>query len=82
MLVETKCITEIAKIYGSTWMVTSFVIGAILIMAFIANILVIKKIRLNILQIYLFLFFSLFVGYYSSSLGFYFLDVKIFWLRK
>ena len=39
MLVETKCITEIAKIYGSTWMVTCFVIAAILIMAFIANIL-------------------------------------------
>ena len=29
MLVETKCITEIAKIYGSTWMVTSFVIAGI-----------------------------------------------------
>ena len=43
MLIETKCITEIAKIYGSTWMVTSIVISAILIMAFIANLMVIKK---------------------------------------
>ena len=43
MLVETKCITEMAKIYGSTWMVTSIVIGVVLVMAFVANLLVIKK---------------------------------------
>ena len=43
MLVETKCITEMAKIYGSTWMVTSIVIAVVLMMAFIANLLVIKN---------------------------------------
>jgi spermidine synthase len=47
MLIETKCITEMAKIYGSTWMVTSIVIGVVLVMAFIANLLVIKKIKLK-----------------------------------
>ena len=70
MLVETKCITEIAKIYGSTWMVTSIVIAAILIMAFIANIMVIKKIKLNNLQIYSSLFVTLFVGYFFSKTAF------------
>ena len=45
MLIETKSITEIAKYYGSTWLVTSFVIISILIMAFIANLLIIKKIK-------------------------------------
>ena len=30
MLIETKSITEIAKYYGSTWLVTSFVIISIL----------------------------------------------------
>ena len=77
MLVETKCITEIAKIYGSTWMVTSIVIAAILIMAFIANLLVIKKIKLNIFQIYLCLVLSLFLGYFFSTAAFNFLDQKI-----
>ena len=77
MLVETKCITEIAKIYGSTWMVTSIVIATILIMAFIANILVIKKIKLNISQIYLFLLLSLFLGYFCSTVGFNFFNQKI-----
>ena len=77
MLVETKCITEIAKIYGSTWMVTSIVIAAILIMAFIANIMVIKKIKLNNLQIYSSLFVTLFVGYFFSKTAFDFLDQKI-----
>jgi spermidine synthase len=43
MLVETKAITELALVYGSTWIVISAVIGAILIMAFSANWLVMKR---------------------------------------
>jgi hypothetical protein len=42
MLVETKGITELALVYGSTWMVISAVICAILVMAFLANLLVMK----------------------------------------
>lgn len=42
MLVETKGITELALVYGSTWFVISAVITAILIMAFLANLLVMK----------------------------------------
>lgn len=37
MLIETKGITELALAYGSTWMVTSVVIAAVLTMAFLAN---------------------------------------------
>ena len=77
MLIETKCITEIAKIYGSTWMVTSIVIAAILIMAFINNLMVIKKIKFNNLQIYSLLFVTLFIGYFFSKTAFNFLDQKI-----
>ena len=77
MLVETKCITEIAKIYGGTWMVTSIVIAAILIMAFIANLMVIKKVKLNNLQIYSLLFVTLFIGYFFSKTAFDFLDKNI-----
>ena len=42
MLVETKGITEMALVSGSTWMVISIVIAAILVMAFLANLAVIK----------------------------------------
>jgi SAM-dependent methyltransferase len=42
MLVETKGITELALVYGSTWTVVSAVISAILIMAFFANLVVMK----------------------------------------
>ena len=42
MLIETKGITELALVYGSTWVVVSVVIAAILIMAFLANLLIMK----------------------------------------
>ncbi|MDC3082541.1 hypothetical protein OA333_03265, partial [Candidatus Pelagibacter sp.] len=78
MLVETKCITEIAKIYGSTWVVTSITIAVILLMAFVANYLIIKKVKINIIGIYSFLFLSLIIGYFFSKYGFNFLNQKIF----
>jgi SAM-dependent methyltransferase len=37
MLLETKAITELALLFGSTWMVTTAVIAAVLIMGFAAN---------------------------------------------
>lgn len=37
MLLETKAITELALVYGSTWMVTSFTIFAVLLMACLSN---------------------------------------------
>ena len=40
MLMETKAITELALVYGSTWLVVSAVITAILVLAFLANALV------------------------------------------
>ena len=42
MLLETKAITELALFYGSTWVVVGVVIAAILIMAFLANLLLIR----------------------------------------
>lgn len=42
MLIETKGITELALVYGSTWVVVGAVIAAILIMAFLANLVVIR----------------------------------------
>jgi SAM-dependent methyltransferase len=42
MLLETKAITELALFYGSTWIVISIVILAILIMAFLANLTIMR----------------------------------------
>jgi len=64
MLVETKGITEIAKIYGSTWVVISIVIAAVLFMSFIANLIVMKKIKISSTYAYSLLLISLIIGYY------------------
>jgi hypothetical protein len=42
MLVETKAVTELALAYGSTWWVVGLAIGAILLMAFLANLVVMR----------------------------------------
>lgn len=71
MLMETKGITELAKIYGSTWMVVSIVITAVLSMAYIANYLVIKKIKLSLDMVYLLLISSLVLSYLITFVDFY-----------
>ena len=67
MLVETKCITEFAKIFGTTWLVNAIVISAILIMAFIANLIIMKRVKVPIYLNYLLLFLSIFIGYVTFS---------------
>jgi SAM-dependent methyltransferase len=42
MLLETKAVTELALFYGSTWIVISVVILAILVMAFLANLTIMR----------------------------------------
>ncbi len=71
MLMETKGITELAKIYGSTWFVVSIVITAILSMAYLANLFVIKGFKISINQIYFFLILSLFLSYSVTFVNFY-----------
>ena len=69
MLVETKGITEIAKIYGSTWVVISIVIAAVLFMSFIANLIVMKKFKISSTFAYSLLLISLIIGYYLFTQG-------------
>ena len=71
MLMETKGITELAKIYGSTWFVVSIVITAILSMAYLANLFIIKGIKISINQIYFFLILSLLISYSLTFVNFY-----------
>jgi len=71
MLMEKKGITELAKIYGSTWVVVSVVITAILLMAYFANLLVIRKIKINVSTIYFFLMLALLISYLATFINFY-----------
>jgi len=71
MLIETKGITELAKIYGSTWVVVSVVITAILSMAYLANIMIIKNVKISVNKIYFFLIISIFLTYLMSYINFY-----------
>tara|TARA_Y100001958_G_scaffold122769_1_gene90052 strand:+ start:1011 stop:3371 length:2361 start_codon:yes stop_codon:yes gene_type:complete len=68
MLIETKGITELALLYGSNWFVVSIVIAFILIMAFFANLLVIKKYYINVSIVYALILSSLLLGYYVTFL--------------
>ena len=69
MLVETKAITELALYYGSTWIVTSVVIAAILVMAFFANLLVYKIGTPHIFKTYGLLFITLLSGLFLTSIN-------------
>ena len=71
MLMETKGITELAKIYGSTWFVVSIVITAILSMAYLANLFIIKGIKISINKVYFLLITSLFLSYTLTFINFY-----------
>ena len=66
MLIETKGITELALVFGSTWFVVSIVIGFVLLMAYFANLQIIKNKKIKSLNIYLFLIASLFFGYFFT----------------
>jgi spermidine synthase len=70
MLIETKAITELGLHFGNTWLVTGIVVSAVLIMAFVANLIVsILKPRL-ILIAYLLLLGSIVAGaFYSRDLA-------------
>ena len=66
MLIETKGITELALVFGSTWFVVSIVIAFVLIMAYFANLLIIKNISIKTSSIYLFILLSIFFGFFFT----------------
>lgn len=70
MLVETKGITELALVYGSTWMVIGIVTASIMIMGFLANLLVMKKKNLPTSLIYVLLLLSIAVGFGLTFINF------------
>jgi spermidine synthase len=69
MLVETKGITELGLIFGNTWQVIGIVIAAILVMAFIANLVVIKIGLRSPVVPFILLLASLLVGLVVAKAG-------------
>ncbi len=63
MLLETKSITELSLIFGSTWLVNSIVVAAILVMVLLANLLVAKSGISSVKIPYLLLFISIMLNY-------------------
>lgn len=79
MLVETKGITELALVYGSTWIVISIVITCILIMAFLANLLAMRNLRFSPAVTYGCLFLTLIFGYFLTFLS---MENLPFWITQ
>ncbi len=69
MLLETKAVTELALFYGSTWIVISIVILAILVMAFLANLVVMKFMRIPRVASYLLLLASISLSLWFSTVS-------------
>jgi len=66
LLIEVKSITELALVFGSTWIVNSIVISAILVMILLAN-LYVSRIKIHRTWIYyILLMISLAAGYFAS----------------
>ncbi len=82
MLVETKGITELALVWGSTWFVTSIVVACVIVLAFLANLLVEKKGNPPLFFTYPVLFLCLAAGfclsYFKLSLAFLGADLERF----
>lgn len=66
MLIEAKGITELAKVFGSTWSVLSIIISSVLILAFLANYIILKKIFIKKKLIYALILFSIVLGFLYS----------------
>jgi hypothetical protein len=64
LLIETKAVTTLALIFGSTWMVNSIVFSSVLIMILFANLLIGRLSSLTFPSLYIGLFASLLFNYF------------------
>ncbi len=63
LLIETKAVTALGLIFGSTWLLNSIVIGAILVMILVANLLAPKISRASFAVLYALLALTLVVNF-------------------
>jgi hypothetical protein len=64
LLIEFKSITELALLFGSTWLVNALAISGVLLMALAANLLVLWRPHVNLRLAYVLLFASLGLAYF------------------
>ncbi|HET92235.1 MAG TPA: hypothetical protein ENN99_16070 [Chloroflexi bacterium] len=64
LLIEFKCVTEFALLFGTTWLVNALAISGVLLMALGANLVVLRLPRLNVRLTYVLLFASLVLTYF------------------
>jgi hypothetical protein len=63
LLIEFKIITELALLFGSTWIVNAIAISAVLVMVLLANVMVSKLETVNIRLLYSLLLALLIIGF-------------------
>ena len=63
LLIEFKSITELALLFGSTWIVNAIAISVVIIMVLFANFIVSRSKKINLNLLYVLLFLSLLVGF-------------------
>jgi hypothetical protein len=68
LLIETKAVTTLALIFGSTWMVNAIVFSAVFVMILLANLLADKLSFLTFTSLYIGLFVVLLVNYFFNFL--------------
>lgn len=64
LLIEFKIITELALLFGTTWLVNVLAVSGVLLMALAANLVVLWRKRLNLRIAYMLLFVSLGANYF------------------
>jgi len=64
LLIEFKIITELALLFGTTWIVNALAITGVLLMALTANIIVLWRSKVNLNLSYVLLFASLALSYF------------------
>jgi SAM-dependent methyltransferase len=64
LLIEFKSVTELALLFGTTWLVNTFAISGVLLMALAANFVVLRRPRLRLQPLYVQLFLSLALNYF------------------
>jgi hypothetical protein len=67
LLVETKSVTEMSLLFGSTWTVNLLVFGSIMVMVFIANLIVIRRRPSRLHALFAGLFGSLALAYVTPA---------------
>ncbi len=64
LMVETICITRLALLFGTTWLVNALAVSGVLLMILFANLVVLRRPAINLKIIYALLFASLGLVYF------------------